>query len=108
MNCYKACFQCSGKNSELLPSDLESDEAIVEDSVSQALRDLPTVALVSKVEVNFVPRYNLYIISITIRYHERVLELLDVEDIDPILESLVSKMLVQFCLEISFVDCFDC
>src|SRR5260370_32791418 len=108
MICYKACFQCSGKYSELLPSDLESDEAIVEDSVSQALRDLPAVALVSKVEIRFVPRYNLYNIGITIRYHERVRELLGVEDVDPILESLVSKTLVQFCLEISYVDCFDC
>lgn len=107
MNCYKACFQCSGKYSELLPCDLESDEGIVEDSVSQVLRDLPSVALVSKVVVRFVPRHNLYIISITIRYHDRVRELLGIEDIDPILESLVSKMLVQFCLEISYVDCFD-
>jgi hypothetical protein len=107
MNCFRSCFQCSGKYSELLPSDLESDEAIVEDSVSQRLRDLPAVALVSRVEVNFVPRYNLYYIGITIRYHERVRELLEVEDVDPILESLISKTLLQFCLEISYVDCFD-
>jgi hypothetical protein len=107
MNCFRACFQCSGKNSELLPSDLESDEGIVEDSVSQGLRDLPAVALVSRVEVRFVPRYNLYIISITIWYHERVRELLGVEDVDPILESLVSKTLVQFFLEISYVENYD-
>jgi hypothetical protein len=72
--------------------------------VSQALRDLPAVAIVSKVEVNFVPRYNLYFISITIRYNERVRELLGLEDIDPILESLVSKTLVQFSLEIVYVE----
>ena len=60
------CFRCTGKNSELLPSDLETGALFIEDLVSNVLRGHPMLMIVDTVRLTFLPAQNTYAFQVRI------------------------------------------
>jgi hypothetical protein len=97
------CFYCPGRYSEILPSDLENAEIIVNKLVSYALEMLPSPASVNRVKIDFFPAENMYTTCLGIQYYGNV------EDPEnhPIdmklrLECLLSQVLLQLFWEVHF------
>src|SRR5438105_15923916 len=108
MQILRLCFQCPGKFSELLPGDLEMSELFIEDLISQALRGLPSLMIVDTVRLFFSPLQNMYTFEVRIWCYERSKEPFDEEeDIEPQVESLISRALLQLFWVVS-VDNADC
>lgn len=108
MNTFRLCLRCPGKFSELLPDTLEVDKIIVEDLISRALKGLPLIARVDKVEINFSHLTNTYAIQIRIRCDECFKGYLaDIGDISVRIEGLLGQSLPQLFWE-GTIDHSDC
>ena len=103
------CFRCPGRFSELLPDDPDPgvSEIIVEDLVSLALKILPFIAIVDRVEIDFLRPKNMYAIQVRIWCYGRFKDYPDEEDIGVIIERLVRQALLQLFWEVSIQDS-DC
>ena len=103
---FQICLQCPGRFCELIAGDLEEAEFTVEDLVSQVLKELPSIAIVNKTEVDFFPSDNMYAFLIRISYYEKVKDASnDFEDIKLRVEGLVSQALLQLFWEVFLYDC---
>src|SRR5436305_13725909 len=97
MYSFRFDLQGPGKYSELDPQNPEANEAIVEDLLSQALRQRAFIAIISQVNIHFNPCRNIYLISIQIQCLDRIKVPHDEEyipdwsDIELTVESLISQ-----------------
>src|SRR5947208_13956296 len=96
---FQICLQCPSRFCELIASDLEEDEFTVEDLVSQALKELTSIAIVNRTEIDFFPSENMYTILMSISCYEKAEDSSnDSEDIKLRIECIVSQALLQlFC-----------
>jgi len=100
------CFTCPSRFCELLPGDLESSAIFVEDLISQALKSLTLIAIVSTVKLDFLIRESIYFIRIHIWYYVRSKEVPnDLEATMLEIESLASQALLQCFWEVRCAEC---
>ncbi|MFL5661982.1 MAG: hypothetical protein ACJ8BW_11630 [Ktedonobacteraceae bacterium] len=96
------CLHCPGKFCELLPDALEIGEITVKALITQALKSLPLITIVDKVEIDFLHTKNIYTIQACIWYFDSCNVLpTDKDNIGVRIEGLVGQSLLQLFWEVS-------